>query len=164
MSAMSSRFWRISELRSDNRSWSNINPPLSKGRRLLPLIVRRVRCASDRSTIVSSKRTIIGGLGIRINPDDGKLHSQTPISAVEANMMHIVIKHRNDNVAHSPVPDGKGEPRLLEFLYSVIYSCGWSVFWQWCCYSQGSPDPGWASACWTLYMLGPVFILLQYIY
>ncbi len=84
------------------------------------MIVRKVLCASDLSTIVSSKRTIIGGLRIRIRLDDGKLHGQTPRSAVEGDGPHAVIQQRNNNVAHAPVTDGKRETRLLIFFHSVV--------------------------------------------
>ena len=112
---MPSSFWRMFELRSDSRSWIGTSFVLSKWRRLLPLIVRRVRCASERSTIIS-KCTIISGLGIRIDPDDGKLHGQTPRSATKGDGLHIVIKYKNDNASHTPVPDDEIESRLLMFL------------------------------------------------
>jgi hypothetical protein len=84
------------------------------------LIVRGVRCASDQSTIVGSKHMIICGLGIRINPDDGKLHSHTPSSAIKGDGLHVVIKYKNDDAAHTPDPDDERESRLMIFLNSFI--------------------------------------------
>jgi hypothetical protein len=77
--------------------------------------------------LVVSKRTTIGGLRIRIRPDDGKLHSQTPRFAVEGDGPHIVIHHRKNNIAHAPVPDGKRYTRLLVFLDSVA-AAGYQYF------------------------------------
>jgi len=105
-------------MRSDNRSRRDIISPLSSGRRLLPLIVRSVLCASERSIVIYG--AIIGGLRIRIFPDHGKLHGQTPSSAIKGDGLHVVIKYRNDDVAHTPVLDDDKESRLLIFLNSVI--------------------------------------------
>ena len=83
-----------------------------------------MRRASEWLTIDS---TIIGGQRIRIRPEDGTLHGQTPSSAVEGDGLHVVIQHRNNIIAHAPFPDGKREIRLLVFFYFVVAPGDWNL-------------------------------------